>query len=168
MQLANIYLNTEIFLSLVLQAVVKHTWPVPLAWRLVSSISIPSMSDSLICLLIWRQHGQMVTTKKSWRSMPIQLFWSWMSGFYWNQRIQNKGTSSNCFIGDVRNLQRFSVPSMHSRNGMSSSTVVTVLWQMQSLTVFAHDSYRINITSIDVEHDRLMREVYDLDKELRE
>ena len=51
---------------------------------------------------------------------------------------------------------------------MSSSTVVTVLWQMQSLTVFAHDNYRINITSIDVEHDRLMREVYDLDKELRE
>lgn len=32
----------------------------------------------------------------------------------------------------------------------------------------AHDSYRINITSIDVEHDRLMREVYGLDKELRE
>ena len=28
--------------------------------------------------------------------------------------------------------------------------------------------YRINITSIDVEHDRLMREVYGLDKELRE
>ena len=52
----------------------KHTWPVPLAWRLVSSISIPSMSDSLICLWIWRQHGQMVTTKKSWQSMPIQLF----------------------------------------------------------------------------------------------
>lgn len=50
-------------------------------------------------------------------------------------RKQNKGTSSNCFIGDVRNLQRFSVPSMHSRNGMSSSAVVTVLWQMQSLTV---------------------------------
>lgn len=42
--------------------------------RLVSSISIPSMSDSLICLWIWRQHGQMVTTKKSWQSMPIQLF----------------------------------------------------------------------------------------------
>jgi len=32
----------------------------------------------------------------------------------------------------------------------------------------AHDSYRINITSIDTEHDRSMREVYDLDKELRE
>ena len=39
----------------------------------VSSISIPSMSVFLICLLIWRQHGQMVTTKKSWRSMQIQL-----------------------------------------------------------------------------------------------
>lgn len=32
----------------------------------------------------------------------------------------------------------------------------------------AHDSYRINITSIDAEHDRSMREVYGLDRTLRE
>ena len=32
----------------------------------------------------------------------------------------------------------------------------------------AHDSYRINITSIDAEHDRSMREVYGLAKNLRE
>ena len=32
----------------------------------------------------------------------------------------------------------------------------------------AHDSYRINITNIDAEHDRSMREVYGLDKTLRE
>ena len=32
----------------------------------------------------------------------------------------------------------------------------------------AHDSYRINITSIDAEHDISMREVYGLAKELRE
>lgn len=32
----------------------------------------------------------------------------------------------------------------------------------------AHDSYRINITSIAPEHDRSMREVYGLDKALRE
>lgn len=31
-----------------------------------------------------------------------------------------------------------------------------------------HDSYRINITSIDAEHDISMREVYGLDKTLRE
>ena len=68
-----IYLNTGISLSPVLQAVVKHTWPVPLAWRLVSSISIPSMSVFLICLLIWSWHGLMVATKKSWLSMPIPL-----------------------------------------------------------------------------------------------
>ena len=74
LQLANIYLNTGISVSLVLQAVVKLTWPVPLAWRLVSSISIPSISVFLICLLIWRWHGQMVTTKKSWLSTPIQSF----------------------------------------------------------------------------------------------
>ena len=32
----------------------------------------------------------------------------------------------------------------------------------------AHDSYRINITSIDADHDISMREVYGLDKKLRE
>ena len=32
----------------------------------------------------------------------------------------------------------------------------------------AHDSYRINITSIDAEHDISMREVYGLDKTLCE
>ena len=32
----------------------------------------------------------------------------------------------------------------------------------------AHDSYQINITSIDAEHDRSMREVYGLDKSLCE
>ena len=32
----------------------------------------------------------------------------------------------------------------------------------------AHDSYRINITSIDAEHDISMREVYGLDNTLRE
>ena len=32
----------------------------------------------------------------------------------------------------------------------------------------AHDSYRINITSIDTAHDKSMREVYGLDKALRE
>ena len=52
---------------------VKLTWPVPLAWRLVSNISIPGMSVSLICLLIWRWHGQMAATKKLWLSMPIPL-----------------------------------------------------------------------------------------------
>lgn len=31
----------------------------------------------------------------------------------------------------------------------------------------AHDSYQINITSVDAEHDRSMREVYCLDKALR-
>lgn len=31
----------------------------------------------------------------------------------------------------------------------------------------AHDSYRINITSIDTKHDISMRKVYDLDKTLR-
>ena len=37
MLLANIYLNTEILLLLVLQAVVKLTWPASLAWRLYNT-----------------------------------------------------------------------------------------------------------------------------------
>ena len=32
----------------------------------------------------------------------------------------------------------------------------------------AHDSYRINITSVDAEYDKSMREVYGLDKVFRE
>ena len=32
----------------------------------------------------------------------------------------------------------------------------------------AYDSYRINIRGIDIEHDISMREVYGLDKSLRE
>ena len=46
-------------------------------------------------------------------------------------------------------------------------------WKYQSLADaiidrIAHDSYRINITSIDEAHDISMREVYGLDKSLRE
>ena len=37
--------------------------------------------------------------------------------------------------GDARNPQRFSAPSMNSRNGMTNSVVMIVLWQMRSLTV---------------------------------
>ncbi len=36
------------------------------------------------------------------------------------------------------------------------------------LNRIAHDSYRINIKSIDTEHDISMREIYGLDKSLRE
>ena len=37
---------------------------------------------------------------------------------------------------------------------------------LQSVELFC--AYRINITSIDAEHDKSMREVYGLDKALRE
>lgn len=73
LQLANIYMNTGICLLSVLQAVARFTWRAPWVWRLVSSISIPNMSDFLICLLTWKWHGQMATTKKLLLSMPILL-----------------------------------------------------------------------------------------------
>ena len=73
LQPVNTLQNTGTSLLLEQPEVVKLTWPVPLAWRLVNSISIPGMSAFQICLLIWRWHGQMAATKKSWLSMPIRL-----------------------------------------------------------------------------------------------
>ena len=51
--------------ELIDQVAVKLTSPVPLILRLVSSISIPGMSVSLICLLIWIRHGQIITRVNS-------------------------------------------------------------------------------------------------------
>ena len=48
-----IYLNTGIFLLPVRQAVVKHTWHVPLVWKPASSITIPNMSVCRTYLWIW-------------------------------------------------------------------------------------------------------------------
>lgn len=55
-----------------------------------------------------------------------------------------------------------------------SGIAVPVYWNSGAILAgifidrIAHDSYRINITSIDAEHDKSMREVYGLDKALRE
>ena len=59
LQLANIYLNTGIFLLPVLQAVVKLTWPVPLAWKHASAITQCDMYDFLICYWTYRLPGTM-------------------------------------------------------------------------------------------------------------
>ena len=42
--------HRNLFITGATQAVVKLTWPVPLAWRLVSSITIPNMSVCPTCL----------------------------------------------------------------------------------------------------------------------
>ena len=58
---------------------------------------------------------------------------------------------------------------------MTNQSTIDKLIEMRLTTMadaiidrIAHDSYRINITSIDAEHDISMREVYGLDKTLRE
>ena len=47
-----------------LQAVGRLTWPVPLAWRHVSSILTPGMSVCRICSLIWKWRGLTAATKR--------------------------------------------------------------------------------------------------------
>ena len=150
------------------QAVVKHTWPVPLAWRLVSSISIPSMSGSLICLLIWRQHGQMVTKRKIMAKYanPVVLIldeWLLLKPTNSEQRDifellhRRRKKSSTIFCS------QYAFEEWYEQLGGGDSPLADAI-----IDRIAHDSYRINITSIDAEHDRSMREVYGLDKELRE
>lgn len=41
-------------------------------------------------------------------------------------------------------------------------------WRHPIIDRIAHDIYRVNIRIIDAKHDRSMREVYGLDKSLRE
>ena len=58
--------------------------------------------------------------------------------------------------------------SYKSDNKARSLMPLGVLGLGLSLIHISHDSYQINITSIDAEHDKSMREVYGLDKTLRE
>ena len=60
----------------------KTYMPVPLAWRLVNSISIPGMSAFQICLLILRLHGQKEIIEKFLPNMPIHWYLFLMSGFF--------------------------------------------------------------------------------------
>lgn len=160
--------NNRIFLSLVLQAAVKLTWSVPLAWRLVSSISIPSMSVFLICLLIWRWHGQMAVTKKVMAKYanPVVLIldeWLLLKPTDSEQRDifellhRRRKKSSTIFCS------QYEFEEWYDQLGGDDSPLTDAI-----IDRIAHDSYRINITSIDAEHDRSMREVYGLDKALRE
>ena len=73
----------------------------------------------------------------------------------------------NFFIEDVSHLQSFvlsiALKKWYDQLGGEASPLL-----MQSLIVLLAVSYRINITSIDTAHDKSMREVYGLDKTLRE
>jgi len=57
---------------------------------------------------------------------------------------------------------------MYSENGMTSLGGEASPLADAIIDRIAHDSYQINITSIDAEHDRSMREVYGLGKSIRE
>ena len=74
----------------------------------------------------------------------------------------------NFYTEDVKNHLPSFVLSMNLKNGMinfggSDSPLADAI-----LDRIAYDSYRINIRGIDIEHDISMREVYGLDKSLRE
>ena len=111
----------------------------------------------------------MVTTKKvmaKYANPVVLILDEWL--LLKPTNAEQKGISSNCFIGDVRNLQRFfcsqyAFEEWYEQLGGGDSPLADAI-----IDRIAHDSYRINITSIDAEHDRSMREVYGLDKALRE
>ena len=89
------------------------------------------LPDLLIDLEMARTDGSYKKVMAKYANPVVLILDEWLL----LKPIQNKGISLNCSTGDARNLQRFSVPSINSRNGMISLVVMPVLWQMRSLTV---------------------------------
>ena len=138
------------------------------AWKPVSSITTPNISVCLICLLIWRWHGQMAVTKKVMAKYanPVVLIldeWLLLKPTDSEQRDifellhRRRKKSSTIFCS------QYEFEEWYDQLGGDDSPLADAI-----IDRIAHDSYRINITSIDAEHDRSMREVYGLDKALRE
>ena len=108
------------------------------------------------------------TYRKVMAKYANRCFSSWMNG---------------CFLKPTDTEQKDIFELLHRRRKKSStifcSQYVFQEWYDQLggeaspladaiIDRIAHDSYQINITSIDAEHDRSMREVYGLDSSLRE
>lgn len=145
----------------------KTYMPVPLAWRLVNSISILDMFVSLICLLIRRWHGQMVTKKVMAKyANPIVLIldeWLLLKTTDSEQRdifelLHRRHKKSSTIF-----CSQYEFEEWYDQLGGDDSSLADAI-----IDRIAHDSHRINITSIDAEHDKSMREVYGLDKALCE
>ena len=75
--------------------------------------------------------------------------------------------SSNCFTEDVRNILPPFAHSIRKKDGMISLGASSPLAD-EILERIVHNAYMINIQSIDPSKDVSMREVYGLDKSLRE
>jgi len=163
---ANIYLNTGIFLLPVQQAVVKHTWHVPLVWKPASSITTPGMSpDLLMDLDIARTEGNYRKVMAKYSNPVLLILDEWMllkptdteqkDIFELLHRRRKKSSTIFC--------SQYVFEEWYDQLGGEASPLADAI-----IDRIAHDSYQTNITSIDAEHDRSMREVYGLDKTLRE
>ena len=147
------------------QAVLKHTWHVPLVWKPANSITILSMPDLLIDLDIARSEGnyRKVMAKYSNPVLPILDEWMLLKPTDTEQKDifellhQRRKKSSTIFCF------QYVFNEWYDQLGGEASPLADAI-----IDHIAHDSYQINITSIDAEHDRSMREVYGLNKTLRE
>ena len=164
---ANIYLNTGIFLLLVQQAVVKHTCHVHLAWKPASSITIPGMFVCQTCswILILLAQRELIEVMAKYANPVLLILDEWMllkpteteqkDIFELLHRRRKKSSTIFC--------SQYVFEEWYDQLGGEASPLVDAI-----IDRIAHDSYQINITSIDAEHDRSMREVYGLDRSLRE
>ena len=132
-----------------------------LVWKPASSITTPGMSVCLTYLWIWT-----LLTRQALIVNPVLLILDeWM------------------LLKPTDTEQKDIFELLHRRRKKSStifcSQYVFEEWYDQLsgkaspladaiIALTAHDNYQINITSMDAEHDRSMREVYGLNKSLRE
>lgn len=140
---------------------VKHTWHVHLVWKPASSITTPGMSVCLTYLWIW-----ILLTRQALIVNPVLLILDeWMllkptdteqkDIFELLHRRRKKSSTIFC--------SQYVFEEWYDQLGGKASPLADAI-----IALTAHDNYQINITSMDAEHDRSMREVYGLNKSLRE
>ncbi len=89
------------------------------------------LPDLLIDLEMARTDGSYKKVMAKYANPVVLILDEWL---LLKPTDSEQGISSNYSTGDARNLQRFSAPSMNSRNGMISLVVMPVLLLTQSST----------------------------------
>ena len=132
-----------------------------LVWKPASSITTPGMSVCLTYLWIWT-----LLTRQALIVNPVLLILDeWMllkptdteqkDIFELLHRRRKKSSTIFC--------SQYVFEEWYDQLGGEASPLADAI-----IALTAHDNYQINITSMDAEHDRSMREVYGLNKSLRE
>ena len=132
-----------------------------LVWKPASSITTPGMSVCLTYLWIWT-----LLTRQALIVNPVLLILDeWMllkptdteqkDIFELLHRRRKKSSTIFC--------SQYVFEEWYDQLGRKASPLADAI-----IALTAHDNYQINITSMDAEHDRSMREVYGLNKSLRE